>query len=45
MGRILLDEEGRTGIERVGHSQTGKEGTKGSSTSAVGGNVMRRSDW
>jgi hypothetical protein len=29
----------------VGHSQTGKEGTKGSSVSAVGESVMTRSDW
>ena len=45
MSRILLEEEGRTGGERVEHSQTGKEGTKGSSASAMGGNVMTRSDW
>lgn len=45
MGGILLEEEGRTGVERVGHSQTGKEGIKGSSTSAVRGSVMPRSDW
>jgi len=39
MGRILLESE------RVGHSQTGKEETKGSSASAVGGSVMTRSNW
>jgi hypothetical protein len=45
VGRILLEEEGRTGGERVGHSQTGKEGTKGSLASVVGESVMMRSDW
>jgi hypothetical protein len=38
MGRILLESE------RVGHSQMGKEETKGSSAGAVGGSVMMRSN-
>jgi hypothetical protein len=29
----------------VGHSQTGKEGIRGSSASAAAGSVMTRSDW